>query len=285
MSILGGTPAAPASGETMVSWETPVSLALRLWLVVEVGFGLAAILAIYLFPEETETNFAWTIVPPVTAAVLGAFYAATGAMLVASVFARSWERVRVIVLPSLIFTVLELAVTLVHWDRFKVGTAPFYVWFASYLLPPPIFAFLYWWQQRRASAVRVGITEPLPPWLRRYFFANGVALVALFGLTLVAPQLLIAAAPWAFTPLTARALSAWVISLGLLLLSIVAEDDWPRARLATLMPLALGPTLVSQLARFSDQVRWGNPWLIVFLADVVLLSVTCAWLWLRPRPR
>jgi hypothetical protein len=284
MSISGGTPAAPASGETLVSWETPVSWALRLWLAVEVGFGLAAILAIYLYPEETDTNFAWTIVPPVTAAVMGAFYAATGVTLVASLFVRSWERVRVIILPSLVFTTLELAVTLVHWDRFKVGTAPFYVWFASYLLPPPIFAFLYWWQQRRASSVRVGITEPLPDWVRRLFLANGVALVTLFGLTLVAPQLFIAAAPWMFTPLTARALSAWIISLGLLLLSMVAEDDWPRARLATLMPLALGPTLVSQLARFGAGVRWDDPSLIVFLADVLLLSATCAWLWLRPRP-
>jgi hypothetical protein len=252
--------------------ETPVSKGLRAWLVVEVLFGLAAILAVFLFPEQTDTNFAWPAKPPVTAAVMGAFYVSAGALFAGSFFVPSWERLRVIVLPSLVFTATELLVTFLHWDRFKVGTLPFYVWFESYLLPPPIFGLLYWWQQRRSSPVGSGITAPLAPWLRALLLVDGAVLTLLFGAVLVAPGLLVAAGPWPFTPLTARALSGWGISLGLLLLSMAAENDRHRVRLATLMPLALAPALLVQLMRFGAEVRWANPWLLLFLADVALLA-------------
>jgi hypothetical protein len=262
--------------------ETPVSAMLRLWLVVEVGFGLAAILAVFLFPEQTDSNFAWPVKPPVMAALLGAFYLATAVMLVASLFQRWWERVRVIILPSAAFTTLELLVTLLHWDRFKVGTLPFTVWFASYILPPLVFAFLYWWQQRRSTPVGTGVTAPLPSWVRRLCAVNGGILVAVFLLVLAVPDLLVPRGPWMLTPLTTRALCGWAVALGLLLLSIRAENDWRRARLATLMPITLGPALLLQLARFRGQVSWGHPGLLLLLADVLLVGGALAWMWLRP---
>jgi hypothetical protein len=268
--------------------ETPVAGALRAWLAVEVGFALAAILAVFLFPEQTDANFAWPAKPPVMAAVLGAFYLASALLFVGGLFVRRWEHLRVIILPAAVFTALELLVTFLHWDRFKVGTLPFTVWFASYLLPPPVFASCYWWQQRRAAPVRWwgragggAATEPLPAWLWRLCVVDGVALVAVFALLLAAPGLLLPRGPWALTPLTTRALCAWLISLGLLLLSIAAENDWPRARLATAMPIALGPVLLIQLARFRDQVSWGHPGLLLLLADVLLVGGALAWRWTR----
>src|SRR5437763_484535 len=129
----------------MNSGGTPITLPLRAWLFVEVLFGLGAITSIGLFPADTKTNFAWPIQPVVMAAALGAFYFASAPALVWALFARTWESVRVIVLPAIAFTTVELLATFLHWDKFSVGTVPFYVWFASYLLPPPIFAGLYLW--------------------------------------------------------------------------------------------------------------------------------------------
>jgi hypothetical protein len=264
--------------------ETPVSGALRAWLVVEVLFGLLSILAVFLFPEQTDINFAWPVKPAVMAATLGAFYLAASTVFVAALFVPTWERVRVVILPAAVFTAVELAVTFLHWDRFKLWTAPFNIWFASYVLPPPIFAALYWWQQRRALPVGAGITAPLPEWFRTLCAANGLALLIVFALILVAPGLLVAAGPWMITPLTARALSGWGICLGLLLLSMAAENDWPRVRLGTLMPITLGPALLLQWARFGAEVRWSNPWLIVLLADILLLGGACLALWLNRQP-
>ncbi|HEX2514214.1 MAG TPA: hypothetical protein VH257_05865, partial [Chloroflexota bacterium] len=66
--------------------ETPVSGALRAWLVVEVLFGLLSILAVFLFPEQTDINFAWPVKPAVMAATLGAFYLAASTVFVAALF-------------------------------------------------------------------------------------------------------------------------------------------------------------------------------------------------------
>src|SRR5205814_2060470 len=113
----------------MKSGGTPIPWALRAWLVVEVLFGLGAIASVGLSPADTRSNFAWPIQPVVTAAVLGAFYFATAPILVLALFARVWESVRVIVLPAIAFTTVELLATFLHWDKFSVGTLPFYVWF------------------------------------------------------------------------------------------------------------------------------------------------------------
>ena len=42
------------------------------------------------------------------AAVIGAFYLATGFLFALGLLARSWEHVRVIVLPAVVFTTLDL---------------------------------------------------------------------------------------------------------------------------------------------------------------------------------
>ena len=98
----------------------------------------------------------------------------------------------------------------------------------------------------------------------------------MFTLILVAPSLLVAAGPWTFTPLTARALSGWGICLGLLLLSMAR-----RERLAPRPPGDAdadhpGPGAAGAVPRFGAEVRWSNPWLLAFLADVALLAALAA---------
>ena len=112
---------------------------------------MAAISAVFLFPEQTATNFAWTIPAVVMAAVIGAFYLATGFLFALELLARSWEHVRVIVLPAVVFTTLELLVTVLHWNRFNQGTLPFYVWFAVTC------------SRRRSSRRSTGGTSTAPP--------------------------------------------------------------------------------------------------------------------------
>lgn len=106
---------------------------------------------------------------------------------------------------AILFTSAELLATFLHWDKFLVGTTPFYVWFASYLLPPPIFLGFYLWYQKQALPIPQLGDEPLAPGLRTVMQALG-GLLALFAVAVFAvPSILIAIAPIAFTPLTARA--------------------------------------------------------------------------------
>ena len=98
------------------------------------------------------------------AATLGAIYgASTLFTLMPSVLIKTWQNVRVLVLPGTVFTTVLLIATFLHWDRFSTTVVPFTIWFASYLLPPPIFAAMYWWHQRRSRPVGADIEHPLPP--------------------------------------------------------------------------------------------------------------------------
>lgn len=148
-------------------------------MTVEVFFGLAAITTIFLRPQDTQTSFAWPIRPDVMAAVLGAFYLASALIFVLPLFAKSWQEVRVMILPTAAFSTAMLGATVLHWDAFSVGTFPFFLWLASYLLPPPIFVALYLWHQRRAAPVGTRIAHPLVPWSRTLFRVNGWAMVGI----------------------------------------------------------------------------------------------------------
>src|SRR6476659_10727742 len=113
---------------------TPIAWPLRLWFAVEVFFGVSAVLSIALRPADTGTNFAWDIKSVVMAAVLGGYYIASALLFLLPLFARRWEMIRVMILPTALFSVAELLATFLHWSSFSVGTIPFTAWFLSYLL-------------------------------------------------------------------------------------------------------------------------------------------------------
>ena len=252
---------------------TPIALPLRLWLAVEVLFGIGAVRAIGISPAESATNFAWPIQPVVMAAVLGAFYMSSALLFLLPLFAKRWEMIRVMILPTALFSTVQLAATFLHWDKFSVGIPPFYVWFASYLLPPPIFVGAYVWHQRRAVPQDTNSDSPLPAWMRTLFWISGIALVIGAASTFILPSLLIPNFPWQLTPLTARSLCGWIIVVGAILIAMVRENDRARVRLGTPILILLLPTLLIQMSRFADQVNWANPTLWVGLILAAILGM------------
>jgi hypothetical protein len=228
-------------------------------------------MAIGVFPADSKTNFAWPIQPVVMAAVLGAFYITSAPLFLLPLFAKRWEMIRVMILPTALFSTVQLAATFLHWDRFSVGITPFYVWFASYLLPPPIFISAYVWHQRKAASLPVASNDPIPSWLNRLLIICGGILTATAILIFFFPNLLIPIFPWQLTPLTARSLSGWLIAIGTILLSMSYENDRTRARLATPMLILILPVLLLQMGRYANEVNWNNPvlWISLILFAVV----------------
>jgi hypothetical protein len=103
--------------------------------------------------------------------------------------------------------------------------------------------------------------------------ALGGALALYAVLAFALPAVLIAIAPWQFTPLTARALSGWILALGILLMSCARENDRTRCRIISPFFLLLLPAIAIELWRFSDQVSWSHP---TIYAGLVLLAVVFA---------
>lgn len=250
---------------------TPIAWPLRAWFAVEVLFGVGAVLSIGLSPADTETNFAWPIQSVVMAAVLGGFYITSAPLFLLPLFAKRWEMIRVMILPTALFSTVQLAATFLHWDKFSVGTTPFYVWFASYLLPPPIFVGGYLWHQRQAASHPSASNDPHPGWLHQLLIIGGGMLVVVAILAFFFPSSLIGVFPWPLTPLTSRSLSGWLVAAGTIMLSMSRENDQTRARLATPMLILILPALLMQMARFANEVNWASPvlWLGLLLFAVV----------------
>ena len=237
-----------------------ISFPLRAWLAVEVLFGIAAVLAVGLAPADTATNFAWPIQPVVMAAVLGAFYITSAPLFLLPFLAKRWEMVRAMILPAALFSTVQLVATFLHWDKFSVGTFPFYVWFASYLLPPPIFIAVYLWHQKQFGAeVPVLAEDQIPAWLRTMLLVLGIALSLIAFIAFFLPNVIIPIFPWKLTPLTARSLSGWLVAVGTLMLSIRQGNSRVRSRLSTPMLILILPSLLMQMGRYASEVNWASP--------------------------
>jgi hypothetical protein len=262
--------------------ETPVAWPLRAWFAAEIFFAIASSWAIFLSPQSAASNFAWPITPAVTAALFGAVYLSALPLMIAGLCTRVWEHVRVVVLPAAVFTAVMLLPTFLHLGRFSTGSVSFAIWLASYVLPPPVFAACYVWQQKRAQPVGTGIVAPLPSLERGFLFANGCALIVFSVVVMLFPALLQAIAPFTFTPLTARALAGYVTLPALLQISMAYENDWARSRLATVLLIPLPFLILFQLVRFGSGVQWSNVALWIFLLDVILVAAIGARLWLWP---
>lgn len=254
--------------------DTTIIWPLRLLFLVELFFAVSASISVAWRPALTAENFAWTIKPAVMAAMFGGFYLALLPVAVLLVLARRWETVRVFVLRGMLFTFAQLVVTFLHWDRFAVGSAPFNIWFASYLIPPPVYLFCYWWQQRRTVSPESG--APLSRWQIMTLLTLGVLFTAESLLGLLYPTWFSASAPWKISPLNARALSGYFLLIGLTLLSMARENDRDRVRIVTPFLIALLPIVAFQISRFSSEVDWTHPriYLTFFLLFVVMMVGT-----------
>ncbi len=266
------------SGEPLRRPGTRVAWPFRVWLGAEVLFGLFAVLSVGVSPADTAKNFAWAIQPVVMAAALGALYFSVAPTFVMAVLARRWEMVRVLVVPAAIFTTTELVATVLHWDKFSVGTGPFNLWLASYLLPPPIYVAAYLWHQRRTGPPT--FDNPLPSVLRIGLVVLGGVLSLEAVVAFVHPQYFASSFPWALTPLTTRVMCGFLLAIGTVLLSVARENDRDRVRVASPLFVLLLPAVVVQVARYRDQVDASNVrfWtILVYLGILFCLGVYLAW--------
>src|SRR5918999_5287706 len=94
----------------------------------------AQLLAFY--PDRTETLWAWTIQPPVTAMLLGSIYTAGAYFFARVLFGAPWERVAAGFPPIALFVWMAAIATVIHLDRFHEDSLPIAAWVALYVVTP-----------------------------------------------------------------------------------------------------------------------------------------------------
>jgi hypothetical protein len=259
----------------------PLSAGLRGFLYVAAGLVFSIGIPLNFLTEATDRSFAWTIQPPLTAAFLGAAYWAAALLEILAARRRTWAGGRIALPAVFVFTTLTLVASLLHLDRFHLAaTEPAallvtWIWLAVYAVVPPLMIGLTLRQWRRPGADPPR-DRPLTPGIR--LAAGAAALLLLgFGLGLfVAPGALLGLWPWPLTPLTARAVAAWLVGLGLAAGHAAWENDVDRGRpVFVTVPLFCLLEAVA-LARYPGTIDWSRPhgWLyLAALAGLLLIGL------------
>lgn len=251
-----------------------------------VASGVLVILAgvqLFAFTERTEEYFAWTIVPSVSAAFLGAGYFAAVAMEWVAVRERVWVSARLVSVTILVFATLTTVATLAHLDRFHfdsptVGTvAVTWVWMVIYVAVPPLMAMCLWWQRRMPGADPAR-RAPVARWFKGVFGAHALVMLAVGAPMFVAPLATAEAVwPWELTPLTGRAVAAWLLGMGFAgLVAMTWEDDWARLRPVAISFVLLTVLQLVVVARYAGALDWASvrTWVyLVYLLDMLVLGL------------
>jgi hypothetical protein len=202
--------------------------------VVLYGAGALAVVAgpvLFLFPDDTDSYFAWEIKNVLTPVFMGANYLA-GIGAVWGAQSNRWSVTRVAMPALIVFVLTQLLATLLHLDIFKWSHPIAWAWLAVYIVSPVAAIPVTVQQERswRRGRSDVGGTEGV---VVRPTFVVFAAISFVVGLALfLLPEAMSSVWPWSLTPLTGRVIGGWVLSGAFLYGMIAREPVLERTRIA-----------------------------------------------------
>ena len=275
-------------GHTSPDEAAPVAASVRALLHIAALLVFLAGVQLFVFPLRTDEYFAWTIASPMTAVFLGASYWSAVGLELSAARAPRWAGARISIPAVFVFTTVTLVVTLVHLDKFHLDEelslstrAVTWAWIAVYALVPVLMV-VATVQQRRLST-RVPAAGGLPAPVGATLVGLAAVLIGLGVGLLVAPDWADGAWPWALTPLTARAVGAWLVGLGVAAAHARLLDDRPSLRPLATTGVLFGILQLLALVRHGEELDWDGIPAYGYVAGVVVITAVSLWaLWPRP---
>jgi hypothetical protein len=243
------------------------------WVVVAVL--IPALVVLWGFPGHTEDLWAWPIKADPTQIFMGAGYGAGAYFFTRAALGTRWHAFAAGILSAAFFALIMLVVTVIHWDKFNHGDAPFwaafafYAWVFIYIASPVVLTAFWRWNGR---------TDPKRPEPGEPIVSAGVRLAAQLvsgglGATALAlllwPSIGVDHGPWELTPLTTRVLAAFMaqVSFGALLLSL--DERWGTWRALLQAFLVATSLLLVGMAREWGDLETGRVSAWIFLGGLV----------------
>jgi hypothetical protein len=233
--------------------------------VLLVGSVLVFFAGLQLYGLSTRTDdlFAWTIAVPLMAAFIGGFYWGALPLALGCALEKTWVFARTGTLGITAFLWATLAATLLHIDKFHIHGDPWraqsaaWLWISIYVAVPVLLTIgvVLQFTMRGQDPPR---TAPFTMWYRALLLIMGAGIASVAIALIARPLSVDGWWPWALTPLTARALGAWILGLGVVWLWATYENDYFRIRLALRTYLWLVALLFLALMRYSDDLRSGS---------------------------
>jgi hypothetical protein len=217
--------------------DPPVIAPLRWFFRVAAVLAVIAGIELFVGAAHTDRFFSWTIEPPLTAAFMGAAYWAAAVLLGWAAVQRGWSYARTAIPPVLTIAVLLLVATLAHLDKFHFDAVFGWFWLTVYVLVTPL---LVWWLWLQPGAAATPPVRPPAPAVRAVLALQAVVLIGMGAALMIAPTDVAAAWPWPLTPLTGRAVGAFLCGFGVAAAFALRENDLVRMRGSAMAYATLG---------------------------------------------
>jgi hypothetical protein len=257
---------------------TPLLPGMRRFLYVACGLVLLAGGDLFIFTEQTDRLFGWTIASRMSASFLGAAYLSASVVEYQAARQKVWANARLGFVAVLVFTTLTLIVTLLHIGQFHFSSSHFlarlaaWFWLFIYVSVPLVMLALLRRQLRqpRHDPPRA---LPVPRPTLMMLGVQGATMLIIGSLLLLAPDTAAEFWPWPLTDLTARAIGAWLVAIGAAAGHALIERDAARLSVGILTYTVFGALELVNLARYGSEVHWGSPSTWVYLGFVVTILV------------
>lgn len=233
---------------------------------------------LYLLPDRADTDYAWSIALPVSAAFLGAGYVAGLVVTVLGLLvARSWRSIRLVYPGVISLAVVLCLATLIHRDVFDWDYALTWAWTVVYVLIPPGFGGFWWYHERRQprdlpADGRLAVFRPFA-----LILGTGMAVLAI--LMFIFPDTFVDRWAWPISPLLSRVFAAWYALFGVILLDIGLRAKQVRELvIPSAAVLASALLLLILPLRYPDDMETGRVgfWSLMLLH--LVLAAGMAWM-------
>lgn len=263
-------------------------LASTRWVALAVvAILVPAVVVLWGTPGHTAERWAWTIKPNLTPIFLGSGYGAGAFFFWRTFRARQWHPSSAGVLGAAVFAGLMLLATVIHWDRFNHGHAPFlaafafYGWVSVYIVSPLVVLGL-WWRNRatdpRSPTPGDALVSPVALVAAR---AVGVGALIGAGVFFISPSTAIDLWPWKLTPLTARVLASFTAQVGVGSLVLSLDRRWSAWKLVVETFFVATALLLIGAARSWGDFDHGNAMTYLYLGGLVVADAALLTLYLR----
>lgn len=238
-----------------------------------IPFLIVASVMLYIWPNQTDRLFAWTIQPSMTALLMGSGYIGGVYFFARVVRAKQWHHIAAGFLSVATFATLMGVATALHWDRFNHAHISFYAWAILYATTPFI-VFGVWLHNRGADRGNADPHDRTVPALVRWGMGISGAVILLIGLLLFfLPELIIPLWPWKLSALTARVIGGFFTLPGVGWLVLAGDRRWSAAKVF-LESQFLGIVLILiGAARARDNFDAGNVATPIFIGGMSLLAL------------
>ncbi len=264
----------------------PLTRAMRVWFVIDTVLVAAAGVQLLVLATQTERFFAWTVQPPVSAALLGASY---------------WGAIPLVWLASRQTRWTDAGSRCTAYgcsrccadhhagapgsiqlgDPELTARAAAWAWLVVYLVVSVALLLLVVLQLRvpRRRAAPAGAAAAHVP--------AGPSPCSLrwppAPVCCCTPHPGSVPWPWPLTSLTSQALGAWLIGIAVILAQIVWENDWRRVRIALPGLVVLGVLYLAIVLGYAGSIDWTNPFTVGLVGFAIGLIACGGYGWRAAR--